>query len=55
MRGRVQSSVMVKNRIALERKKARFLKKLDKMAEDLYTLAAAANYRQLLNDKMWAV
>ena len=54
MRGRVQSSVMAKNRIALERKKARLLKKLDKMAEEFDTLAAAAKYRQLLNDKMGA-
>ena len=47
-----QSSVMAKNKVALEKKKAKLLKKLDKMATDLESLSEAANYRLKLSAKM---
>jgi len=48
---KAQSSVMAKNKVALESKKNKLLKKLDKMVVDLEALSEKDNYRQQLNAK----
>jgi len=47
-----QKSVMAKNRVILEKKKARLLKKIDKVAKDLAILSDQADYRQKLTANM---